>query len=278
MNIIDGKQLAHDMLMEVQADAQKLIQAGTSPKLAVIFVGADKPSRTYIRRKQEAADAAHIAFDLHRFDTDITEQKLIQEIQRIQSDDAVHGVIVQLPIPAHLDQAHVLNAIDEKKDVDCMTDINIGKLVMETNTITPPTPAAVLAILDSIDADVKGKNITIVGAGALVGKPLTIMLLNKQATVTVCNEFTRDLAKKCQRADILITAVGKKDLITKNMVKKGAIVIDTGIAFEHKKMYGDVDFDAVAKKAAYITPTPGGVGPITVSLLLKNVVECAQQS
>jgi len=275
-NIIDGKQLAQNILEHVKNDTTSLIRAGVSPRLAVVFVGHNGPSRTYIKRKKEAAEYVQIMCDVHRFDEDISENTLIQKIQDIQSDDSVHGIIVQLPLSKHLDTHTILNTLDPDKDVDCMTDKNMGKLVTETNILCPPTPLAVLTILDNIHAEIKGKNITIVGAGALVGKPLAIMLVNKQATVTICNEFTTDLKKKTQKADILITAVGKKDLITKDMVKKGVIMIDTGIAFEHKKMYGDVDFLHVAPKSSYITPTPGGIGPITVSLLLANVVHCAK--
>ncbi len=273
MTIIDGKKLAQDILEQVKSDVAKI---KTTPKLAIVFVGEDKPSKTYIRRKREAAEYAGIDFELHEYPTDVTEKKLITEIKKIQKFDDVTGIIVQLPLPAHLDSATIINAIDPDKDVDCMTDINVGKLVMETNGLTPPTPQAVLEILKQINTDVKGKNITIVGAGPLVGKPLTIMLLNKQATVTVCNIYTKDLKKKCKKADILITAVGKKDLIRGNMVKRGAIVIDTGIAFENKKMYGDANFAEVSRRASYITPTPGGVGPITVSLLLKNTLKCSK--
>lgn len=273
MTIIDGKQLAQDILDHVKSD---VADSKTKPKLAIVYVGDDKPSKTYIKRKREAAEYAGIDFELHEYANDVTEKKLIAEIKKIQKSDDVTGIIVQLPLPAHLNSATIINTIDPDKDVDCMTDINIGKLVMETNHLTPPTPQAVLAILESIDTDVRGKNITIVGAGPLVGKPLTIMLLNKQATVTVCNIYTKNLKKKCKRADILITAVGKKDLIRGTMVKRGAIVIDTGIAFENKKMYGDANFKEVSKRAAYITPTPGGVGPITVSLLLKNTLKCTK--
>ncbi len=273
MSIIDGKQLAKTIRDKVKSDVVKLTK---KPRLAIVVVGKDKPSRTYVKRKREAAEYTGINFELHTYKDDISEKDLISEIKKIQSSDDVTGIIVQLPLPKHLDSATVINTIEPKKDVDCMTDINLGKLVMETNYLTPPTPQAVITILESINTNVRGKNITIIGAGPLVGKPLTIMLLNKQATVTVCNIYTKNLKKKCKKADILISAVGKKDLIRGNMVKRGAIVIDTGIAFENKKMYGDAHFPEVSKRASYITPTPGGVGPITVALLLKNVVKCAR--
>lgn len=272
--IIDGKAIANKILEKTKKEIQK---QSLKPKLAVVVVGKDKPSRTYVKRKQEAAEKIGIEFEMHKYDENIKQEKIIAEIKKIQKDKKLTGLIVQLPLPEHLYTSGVLNAINPEIDVDCLTDTNFGKLIMKTNFIEPPTPGAVMDILEDLNIDVKGKNITIVGAGALVGKPLSIILLNKEATVTTCNIHTKNLKKKCKQADIIITAVGKKDLIKANMVKKGTIVIDTGIAFADHKMYGDVDFLKVAKKASYITPTPGGVGPITVAKLLWNTVVCAKK-
>jgi len=274
-NIINGNQIAQKLLDELKTEVKKL---KATPKLAVVHVGDDKPSRTYIRRKKEASEYIGIDFELHKFPADILKKHLVQAIKKIQTDKKLTGLIVQLPLPEPLYTTEVLNAIDPKLDVDCMTDFNLGKLVMKTAYLTPPTPGAVLTVLDEIDVEVVGKNITIIGAGALVGKPLSIMLLNREATITTCNIHTQDLKKQCKQADIIISAVGKKDLIRKNMIKRGAVVIDTGIVFENKKMYGDVAFYEVAKKASYITPTPGGIGPITVALLLKNVLKACLKS
>ena len=272
--IIDGKKIAQKILDEVKLEISKL---NFKPKLAVIFVGADKPSKTYIKRKKEAAEYAGVNFEIYSFSNKISKDELITSIKKIQKDQNIAGMIVQLPLPEPLYTSDVLNAVDPSIDVDCLTDTNIGKLVMKTADFTPPTPQAVLEIFKSIKLNIKGKNITIVGAGALVGKPLSIMLLNKEATITTCNEHTKNLAKTLKKSDIIISAVGKKDLIRKNMLKKNVIIIDTGIAFENKKMYGDVNFVEAVKKASFITPTPGGVGPITVSLLLRNLLICAKK-
>lgn len=275
--IIDGKQLAHNILTNIQADVLELKKNGITPKLAIVCIGEHKPSKTYIRRKKEAAEAAGIAFELHEYPHDTTKEKIISEIKKIQKNKHLSGLIVQLPLPEPLFTTDVLNAIDPDLDVDCLTDTQLGTLVMKTNTIAPPTPGAVLEILESLQVDLKGKHVAVIGAGALVGKPLAIMLLNKEATVTVANAYTYNLKKITKRADIVVSAVGKKNLITKSHIKKGAIVIDTGIVFDNGKMYGDVDFVPVAKKAGAITPTPGGVGPITVALLLKNTITQAKK-
>lgn len=274
---IDGKNLSEHILESLKADVLVLKKQGITPKLAIIFVGGHQPSKTYIKRKEEAAHAIGVDFELHEYPANTSKEKIVSEIKKIQHDTQLSGLIVQLPLPEPLYTTDVLNAIDPNLDVDCLTDTQMGKLVMKTNTIAPPTPGAVCDILESIKCDVQGKHVVIVGAGALVGKPLAIMLLNKKATVTVCNQETKNLKSITKHADILISAVGKKDLITKSHIKKGAIVIDTGICFVDKKMYGDVDFKHVSKKASYITPTPGGVGPVTVALLLKNTVTQARE-
>lgn len=274
---IDGKKLSEEILESLKSEVLLLKKQGITPKLSVILVGADKPSKTYIKRKEEAAHIVGVEFQLHTYPADTSKEKIISEIKKIQKEKNLSGLIVQLPLPEPLFTTEVLNAVDEERDVDCFTDAQLGKLVMKTNTISPPTPGAVCDILESIDVEVKGKHIVIVGAGALVGKPLAIMLLNKQATVTVCNEHTRNLKSITRTADILVSAVGKKDLITKAHIKKGAVVIDTGICFVDGKMYGDVDFKGASKRASYITPVPGGVGPVTVALLLKNTVTQAKR-
>ncbi|MBI2436327.1 MAG: bifunctional 5,10-methylenetetrahydrofolate dehydrogenase/5,10-methenyltetrahydrofolate cyclohydrolase [Candidatus Magasanikbacteria bacterium] len=271
MHILDGKLISQKILNDTKGEISKLKKQGIIPKLAVVLVGEHKPSQTYVRKKQQAAENIGMNFELHKFHAKIGKNELIKKIIKIQQDKKLNGLIVQLPLPEPLFTTEVLNAIKPELDVDCMTDINLGKLVMKTNTITPPTPEAVCAILKEIDVDIRGKNVAIIGAGALVGKPLSIVLLNKEATVTTANFFTKNLKKICLSADIIVSAVGKKDLIRGNMIKKGAIVIDTGISFVKGKMYGDVNFNEALKKASYITPVPGGVGPITVALLLKNV-------
>jgi len=275
--IIDGKLIAEKINTKTARMVRELRQRGVVPHLEVVFVGHDKPSHTYIRRKKEAAEMVGIEFKLHTLPADISKEDLVHTIKKIQTNKKLCGIIVQLPLPEPLYTPEILNAIKPELDVDCLTDYQLGKLVMNTSYITPPTPTAVTTILDELKINPKGKNITIVGAGALVGKPLSIILSNAQATVTLCNKFTKNIKEKCLQADIIVTAVGKKNLLTADMVKKGTIIIDTGISFHKHKMYGDIAFDQVAKKASFVTPTPGGVGPITVALLLRNVALLADR-
>jgi len=276
--IIDGKKIATKIEKEAAKQASLFNAKKITPKLAVILVGDHKPSITYINRKRQAAERVGADFTLHQFPKNIAKQDLINAITDIQKDPALTGLIIQLPLPERLYNSDVLNTINPAIDVDCLTDTNIGKLVMKTNVIEPPTPWAVIKTLKEIKRKLAGKNITIVGAGALVGKPLAIMLVNELASVTTCNSYTKNLKKKCLEADIIISAVGKKNLITADMIKKGTIVIDTGIVYVDGKMNGDVDFIPVSKKASFITPTPGGIGPITVAKLLLNTVICAKKN
>ncbi|MFA5061928.1 MAG: bifunctional 5,10-methylenetetrahydrofolate dehydrogenase/5,10-methenyltetrahydrofolate cyclohydrolase [Patescibacteria group bacterium] len=274
--IIDGKSIAAKIEKQVARRVQILKQKGITPKLAVVLVGDHKPSRTYIRRKQEAAERVGIKFELYEFPTTVKESNLIKSLEKIQQQKNLAGLIIQLPLPERLYNSRVLNSINPAIDVDCLTDANIGKLVMNTNRIEPPTPWAVIHVLKEIGAKLEGKNITIIGMGALVGKPLAIMLANEKASITTCNKHTQNIKAKCLQADVIITAVGKKNLLTAGMIKKDAIIIDTGIVYIDGKMYGDVDYKNVSRKASFITPTPGGIGPITVAKLLLNTVICAE--
>ena len=276
-NIIDGKAIAAKIEIEIMGQIASLKEKGITPKLAVVLVGEDRPSQIYIKRKKEAAERVGIEFALHQLPENITKDELVQAINKIQTDPLLTGLIIQLPLPERLYVPEVLNAIHTDIDVDCLTDCNIGKLVMKTNLIEPPTPWAVIKTLKEINFNLAGKNAVILGAGALVGKPLAIMLVNELASVTTCNSHTKDIKNKCLDADVIICAVGKKDLLTADMVKKGAVVIDTGIVYVDGKMYGDVDFAKVSKKTSFITPTPGGIGPITVAKLLLNTVICAKK-
>ncbi len=276
-NIIDGKAIAAKIENETAQQVAVLKSKGITPKLAVVLVGEDRPSRIYIKRKKEAAERVGMTFELHELPENITKEGLIEAVNKIQTDPLLTGLIIQLPLPERLYVPEVLNAINTDIDVDCLTDCNIGKLVMKTNLIEPPTPWAVVKTLKEIDFDLTGKNAVIIGAGALVGKPLAIMLVNELASVTTCNSRTKDIKDKCLKADVIICAVGKKNLLTVDMVKKGTVVIDTGIVYTDGKMHGDVDFEKVSKKTSFITPTPGGIGPITVAKLLLNTVICAEK-
>jgi len=269
--IIDGKKIATKIENKLKKQINK---EGLHPKLVVILVGDHSPSKTYVRRKREAAERVGIEFLLKKFPANISKANLIANIKNIQKTIKPSGLIVQLPLPEPLWTPDVLNAIDPQIDVDCLTDANQGKLLMNQAYMAPPTPAAVMEILKNIKMNPKGKVITVLGTGRLVGKPLITMLNNAGATVIACNRETKNIKTKCLEADIIVTAVGKHKLLTADMVKKGAVVIDTGIVFVNHQMKGDVDFEKVKGKAKAITPVPGGVGPITVSLLLKNTVIC----
>lgn len=275
--LIQGKLIAEKIHQITTQKVAALKAQSITPRLAVILVGDDPASATYVRKKMQAAEKLGMNFDLVTLPAHISQTELIQKIIEVQKSSDLSGVIVQLPLPEHLYVPAVLNAIEPRYDVDCLTDSNLGKLVMKTNLLMPPTPGAVIAILEDLQIDVKGKNITIVGTGALVGKPLAIILMNQGATVTTCNSKTTDLPKKCLTADILISAVGKKDLITQNMVKPGAIVIDAGVDYVNRVMFGDVVVNEVLAVASFVTPTPGGVGPITVAKLLHNTALTAEQ-
>jgi methylenetetrahydrofolate dehydrogenase (NADP+)/methenyltetrahydrofolate cyclohydrolase len=270
---IDGKAIADTIL----AKARERVRAFARPvKLAVVLVGDDKPSHTYVRKKGEAAHAIGIDFHLEQIPASASTADVQNAISRIQNDEAISGLIVQLPLPNHIDTQAVQNTIRPDIDVDCLTDKNLGKLVMNTQAFLPPTPGAVMSILEQVKVDLAGANVTIVGVGPLVGKPLAIIMMNERASVTTVNSQTRDTKEKCLMADIIITGVGKKNILRGDMVSTGAIVIDTGVSFEDGEMSGDVNVSEVEKVAAYVTPTPGGVGPVTVARLLFNTVLCAE--
>jgi len=277
-NLIDGKSIAKAIHEKTAQKVADLKEAGITTTLAVVLVGVDKPSQTYVRKKGEAAKKAGMEFILAELPADISKQGIIDKIHELQANPDLSGIIVQIPLPEPLYTTEVLNAIDPTLDVDCLTDVNLGKLVMMTNTIVPPTPGAVMSILHDLDVDLVGKNVVIIGAGALVGKPLAIMMMNERASVTTCNSKTKDVNEKCLNADVIVTGVGRKDILRGDMVKEGAIVIDTGVCFEDGKMYGDVNVEEVLEKASYVTPTPCGVGPITVARLLWNTVLCAEKN
>jgi len=277
MPLIDGRKIAGDIAVRTKERVLKLIKNGVQPHLAVLLVGDDTASQTYVRTKGKVARKSGINFSLTELPTSSSKKTIIDTIQDIQSNPAITGLIVQLPLPHREWENDVVNTIHPHIDVDCLTDTNLGKLVSETNIIVPPTPGAVLDILESLGIHPAGKRVVIVGTGTLVGKPLAIMMMNREATVISCNVQTANLKDLTKTADILVSAVGKKHLIIEDMVKKGAIVIDAGVDFDNGEMFGDVDVEHVQTRAAYVTPTPGGVGPLTVARLLENTVALTEQ-
>lgn len=272
--LIDGKQIASTVLTKVEAQTAVLKRHNIIPKLVVVLVGNDQPSHTYVRRKQLAAEKCGIAFHLELLPENISQVALIDRVRSIQQDPTLSGLIVQLPLPEHLYTPTVLNSIEPQFDVDCLTNTNLGRLMMKDAPWQPPTPAACMEVITSLGMDVAGKNVVLIGVGALVGKPLAIMLMNARASITTVNRSTKDVVKKCLEADFIITGVGKANTVTGEMVAPGAVVIDAGVCFVNNTMRGDANVDEIVSHA-YITPTPGGVGPITVAKLLANTVTAA---
>ncbi|MBX4205304.1 MAG: bifunctional 5,10-methylenetetrahydrofolate dehydrogenase/5,10-methenyltetrahydrofolate cyclohydrolase [Candidatus Doudnabacteria bacterium] len=272
MKIVDGKSIANSILARLRRQVSGMKR---KPVLAVVLVGEDKPSEVYVKHKQAAALSVGIKFLLYKFPAGISQEQLISKIRGIQNQ-ALDGIIVQLPLPAKFDKKKVLNELNPDIDVDCLSWVSLGKLVIHDNNLVPPSPGAVLEILKYHKINLKGKHVVLVGQGDLIGKPLTNILIHMPVTLTTCNKETQNLGKITRDADILITGVGRYQLIKASMIKQGAVVIDAGVSFKAGKMYGDIDFGPVSKKAALVTPTPGGVGPITVAKLLENTVLIAK--
>lgn len=273
--IVNGHTIAQELYQRLQQQVRQLIAQRHTPKLGVILVGEDKPSQTYVRKKQAAAQRLGIKFLLKRYPATITTEKLVQAVKTIQQPRyGLTGLIVQLPLPPHIRTGRVLETIAPNRDVDCLTQVNLGKLVSGSYWLEPPTPGAILAILQYHRVAVKGKRVVVIGAGVLVGRPLTNLLIHEEATVSILNHRTVKPETFTKPADIIITGVGQHPILTGSMIKTGVVVIDAGVSFIKGKMYGDIDFASVSKKAALVTPTPGGVGPLTVAKLMHNTVQC----
>jgi methylenetetrahydrofolate dehydrogenase (NADP+) / methenyltetrahydrofolate cyclohydrolase len=274
MNILDGKALSLELVDSVREDARRL-----DPKLCVVLVGENPASLVYVRNKRIACERAGIQYEERRFSSSITQEELVGEIQSANRDSSINGIIVQLPLPAQIDVPLVIRAIDPKKDVDGFHACNLGKMFLssEFEDLPPATALGVLKLLDHYGIQIQGKEVVVVGNSNIAGKPITVMMMNRNATVTSCNIFTPDLATLTKRADILISAAGKPRLITGDMVKKGVVVVDVGFNRDQDgKLCGDVDFESVKKKAGFITPVPGGVGPMTVAALILNTVSATR--
>ena len=287
--IIDGKQVAADMRAELKAEVAKLKEQNIVPGLGVILVGEDPASKSYVTAKERACEDMGIYSDDNRLSADISQQELMQKVRDMNNDPKINGILIQLPLPKHLNEAEVLLAIDPKKDVDGFHPINVGKMVVGEEAFLPCTPHGVIQLLIRSGVKIEGANVVIVGRSNIVGKPLANMLIQKNAkgnaTVTVCHTRTKDLANQTRRADILIAAAGRPNTITADMVKEGVVVIDVGVnrvddATKKRgyRLVGDVDFEAVKEKASFITPVPGGVGPMTITMLLYNTVESAKRA
>lgn len=276
--IIDGKALAQKIRNNLKLDCEELKKQGIKPKLAVILVGEDSASKVYVRNKNKACEDIGIEFEEFLLDTDITQEKLIELINGLNYKKDIHGILLQSPIPRHLDINEAFRTILPEKDVDGFNPLNVGKLTLNQDTFVSCTPYGIMKIFEEYGIDLCGKNVTIIGRSNIVGKPLIQCCLNKNATVTICHSKTKDLKEHTQNADVVIVAIGKAKFITEDMIKDGAVIIDVGInRDENGKLVGDVDFENVEKKASYITPVPGGVGPMTVAMLMYNVIKAAKQ-
>ncbi len=277
--IIDGNEIAHKVRAEWRAKVEALRNRGVEPGLAVVIVGENPASRVYVHHKTKACAETGIHSEVHEFPAGATEASVLERIALLNADPKVHGILVQLPLPPHIDTRKLLEAIAVHKDVDGFNLYNVGSLVAGESIFPPCTPYGVLCMLEYSDIPIAGQNVVVVGASNIVGKPMASMLMKRDATVAITHIKTRDLAQWTILADILVVAAGKPNLITAPMVRTGAVVIDVGInRLPDGRLVGDVDFDAVREKASYITPVPGGVGPMTVTMLLVNTIKAAQRA
>jgi methylenetetrahydrofolate dehydrogenase (NADP+)/methenyltetrahydrofolate cyclohydrolase len=272
--LLDGKDLSKRMKQAMKLEVQSLAEAGIVPGLAVVIVGNDPASRIYVNNKKKDCEEVGIRSFEYALPEETSEDQLLGLIDALNQDPAIDGILVQLPIPKHLDEAKVIRRISHEKDVDAFHPYNTGELMIGRPVFAPCTPAGVMELIKDAGIDVTGKNCVVVGRSNIVGKPMSMLMLHANATVTVCHSKTKDLKSACRQADILIVAIGKADFITADYVKEGAVVIDVGMnRRDDGKLTGDVDFESVSKKASAITPVPGGVGPMTRAILLKNTIK-----
>ena len=277
--IIDGKEISQAVREEYRQRAEKLKDKGILPGLAVIIVGDNPASRIYVRNKIKACHEVGLHSESHDMPEDASEEMVLNQIEELNQSDKIHGILVQLPLPAHIDDKKVLEAISPDKDVDGFHYYNIGALVTGNKIFPPCTPYGVMCMLDYMNIPLEGKEAVVVGRSNIIGKPMALLLLEKSATVTICTSRTQDLKAHTSRADILVVATGRAKMITGDMIKQGATVIDVGINRDDDgRLVGDVEFESASQKAAYITPVPGGVGPMTIAILVANTVISAERS
>jgi methylenetetrahydrofolate dehydrogenase (NADP+)/methenyltetrahydrofolate cyclohydrolase len=274
--LLDGKKVSARIKSELALETEKLKKEGINPGLAVVIVGNDPASRVYVNNKKKACAEVGIYSEEYALPEETTEKQLLELIDELNKNDKINGILVQLPLPKHLDEKTVLYAIDPKKDVDAFHPVNVGRIMIGDFDFVPCTPAGVMELIAESGIDVAGKNCVVIGRSNIVGKPQAMLLLHKNGTVTVCHSKTKDLPEITKKADILVAAVGRAKFVTKDMVKPGAVVIDVGMnRDENGKLCGDVDFEKVSEIAGAITPVPGGVGPMTIAMLMKNTVKAA---
>lgn len=276
--IIDGKAIAAEMREEIGEETAKLKEKGVVPGLAVVLVGDDPASRVYVSMKEKACAATGIFSDEHKLSAETSEKELLALIEKLNADKRIDGILVQLPLPDHIDESKVLEAISPSKDVDGFHPYNVGRLVTGNPLFQPCTPYGVMKMLEKTGVDLTGKEVVVVGRSNIVGKPVALMCLAQHATVTLCHSRTADLKEKVRQADVVIAAVGRPEMIKGDWLKAGAVVIDVGVnRVGEKKLVGDVEFAAACERASAITPVPGGVGPMTITMLLYNTLESAKR-
>lgn len=277
--IIDGRAVSKKVRQRVAQQAAQLAERGIVPGLAVVIVGEDPASLVYVRNKKRACAEVGFYSAEYALPQQTTQAELIELVRKLNRDERIHGILVQLPLPPHIDQKAVIAAIDPHKDVDAFHPVNVGRIMIGDYAFLPCTPAGVMELIASTGVEVAGKECVVIGRSNIVGKPMAMLLLHQNATVTICHSRTRELAQVVRRADIVVSAVGRVGFVTADMVKPGAVVIDVGMNRDQNgKLCGDVDFAAVSQVASHITPVPGGVGPMTISMLLQNTLTAAEQA
>ena len=274
--IIDGRGIADKIEDQVKREVEKLKEKGIQPTVATILVGEHPPSKLYVKLKQWACKRAGIRSEDHKYSEDVALEEIINLIDELNNRVEINGILVELPLPEHIDEHEVMSAIKPSKDVDGFHPLNMGSMLIGKEGFVPCTSEGIIRALEEYHIEVLGKNVVVVGHSNVVGKPTSIMLLNRNATVETCHVYTQNLKEHTLRADILIVATGVKGLITKDMVKKGVIIFDVGVTWVGEKVYGDVDFDSVIEKVELISPVPGGVGPMTIAILMEHTIEAAK--
>lgn len=276
--IIDGKKLAKEIQEKVTREVAELVKEGKQPGLAVVLVGDNQASRTYVRNKQKRTEEAGMKSVLIELPENVTEEKLLSVVEELNEDKTIHGILVQLPLPEHISEEKVIDTISFDKDVDGFHPVNVGNLFIGKDSFVPCTPAGIIELIKSTGTQIEGKRAVVIGRSNIVGKPVAQLLLNENATVTIAHSRTKDLPQVAKEADILVVATGLAKFVKKDYIKPGAIVIDVGMdRDENNKLCGDVDFDDVVQEAGFITPVPGGVGPMTITMLLANTLKATKR-
>lgn len=276
--IIDGKKLAKEIQEKVTREVAELVKEGKQPGLAVVLVGDNQASRTYVRNKQKRTEEAGMKSVLIELPENVTEEKLLSVVEELNEDKTIHGILVQLPLPEHISEEKIIDTISFDKDVDGFHPVNVGNLFIGKDSFVPCTPAGIIELIKSTGTQIEGKRAVVIGRSNIVGKPVAQLLLNENATVTIAHSRTKDLPQVAKEADILVVATGLAKFVKKDYIKPGAIVIDVGMdRDENNKLCGDVDFDDVVQEAGFITPVPGGVGPMTITMLLANTLKAAKR-